>query len=338
MPEISVIVPVYNTGEYLSRCITGIAQQSYKDIQMVFVDDGSLDFSANIMDEQAFYDSRIIAVHKKNKGVSHARNVGISISDGKWISFCDSDDMLPKDSITYLQENSEDYDMIIGYHETLTEEKTVNIKNLQSRIALKEIAIKDYFASDFDTSWDYVNYMSSCGKLFNREIVYKNLIQFPESMVVFEDFCFVLSYLSKVRSIRVVDKTVYTVYVSKTDELHEYHRSRLDYVDDYLAGEEKLKNFLSSIGLNYSEKYWRTILRNLRIAYKVLWDGKANTASEKRAKRKRIKEVLLTPTFQHKTEYEESMYTRIEYHLLKRGNVFLLEKLYKFRQFLKKNI
>ena len=335
---ISVIVPVYNTEKYLLKCVNSIAKQSFSDVQTIIVDDGSIDDSACIMDEQLLCNSQVIAVHKKNSGVSNARNTGILVSGGELISFCDSDDTLPENSLEFLQSDIKNHDLSIGYFETLTQDNRVNIQNLQSMINVKAIKIKENFAKEFDDSWNYVNYMSSCGKLFKSETIKRNFITFPENMVVFEDFFFVLSYISKVNSIKVVDKTVYTVHVRKTDKPHEYHRSRSDYVDDYLIGEAKLKDFLSSIGLDYSEKYWRTILRNLRIAYEVLWDGEAKTESEKRAKRKRIKEVLLTPTFQYKTEYEESMYTRIEYHLLKKGNVFFLERLYKIRKFLKKNI
>lgn len=94
LPLISVIVPVYNVEQWLERCIESICCQSYRNLQIILVDDGSTDNSGKICDKIALSDSRVLVIHKKNGGLSDARNVGMSQATGEYISFVDSDDWL----------------------------------------------------------------------------------------------------------------------------------------------------------------------------------------------------------------------------------------------------
>ena len=90
--DISIIVPVYNVEKYISCCINSILNQTYKNFELILIDDGSTDNSAKICKEYAILDNRIKVFHKKNEGVSKARNFGLEVSVGKYIMFCDSDD------------------------------------------------------------------------------------------------------------------------------------------------------------------------------------------------------------------------------------------------------
>ena len=91
---ISVIVPVYNVAPYLRQCVDSILSQSYTHLEVLLIDDGSTDESGAICDEYAQQDSRVKVIHKPNGGLSSARNVGLSLASGEWISFVDSDDWL----------------------------------------------------------------------------------------------------------------------------------------------------------------------------------------------------------------------------------------------------
>ena len=93
---ISVVVPVHNTEKYLPRCIESLLEQDFYDFELLLIDDGSKDNSGKICDEYAKKDHRIQVHHKKNGGVSSARNVGIDMAKGKWICFVDSDDWVNK--------------------------------------------------------------------------------------------------------------------------------------------------------------------------------------------------------------------------------------------------
>ena len=93
-PVLSIIVPVYNVEKYLARCIDSILAQTFTDFELILVDDGSTDNSGEICDEYAGKDPRIIVIHKENGGVSSARNHGLDIARGEYITFVDSDDQI----------------------------------------------------------------------------------------------------------------------------------------------------------------------------------------------------------------------------------------------------
>ena len=101
---ITVVIPVYNVQEYVPRCIESVIKQTYKNLEIILVDDGSTDTSGYICDEYAKQDERIKVIHKKNGGLSDARNVAIDIAKGKYITFIDSDDYVEVDYIAYLYE------------------------------------------------------------------------------------------------------------------------------------------------------------------------------------------------------------------------------------------
>ena len=101
MPKVSVIVPVYRAEKYIKECIESIINQTFEDFELLLVDDGSPDNSGAICDEYALKDSRIRVFHKENGGVSSARNEGIYKSNGEWLCFVDSDDIIEQ---TYLKD------------------------------------------------------------------------------------------------------------------------------------------------------------------------------------------------------------------------------------------
>ena len=99
---ITIIVPIYNVERYLKQCILSIQLQTYRNLEIILVDDGSKDASGNICDEFAGNDMRIRAIHQKNTGLSAARNIGIDVAQGKYIMFIDSDDYIAPDCIEKL--------------------------------------------------------------------------------------------------------------------------------------------------------------------------------------------------------------------------------------------
>ena len=108
-PLISAIVPVYNSEKYLRRCLDSLVGQTYQNLEIILIDDGSKDRSGAICDEYAARDSRIVCVHQPNGGVSKARNKGLSIAHGDYYSFPDSDDYLEPDTYTYLLQRMEEH-------------------------------------------------------------------------------------------------------------------------------------------------------------------------------------------------------------------------------------
>ncbi|MFR5795745.1 MAG: glycosyltransferase family 2 protein [Christensenellales bacterium] len=120
--KISVILPCYNAGAYLSACLNSLLAQSMRDFEVIFVDDGSRDDSLALARRYAERDVRIHVFSQENQGVSAARNLGLAHARGEWITFVDGDDLLPPDAFeTLLSGAAEDVDMVVCPHETFDE-------------------------------------------------------------------------------------------------------------------------------------------------------------------------------------------------------------------------
>ncbi len=97
--HVSIIVPVYNTEKYLKKCFKSITEQTYSNLEIIIVDDGSTDDSGRLCDEYAQFDDRVMVIHKENGGLSSARNEGLRNSTGEYLTFVDSDDYISKDFV-----------------------------------------------------------------------------------------------------------------------------------------------------------------------------------------------------------------------------------------------
>ena len=113
-PIVSIIVPAYNVANYIERCLLSLVQQSFKNIEIIVIDDGSEDMTSEIIDAFGSMDSRLVVIHQQNRGVSAARNKGIEISKGEYIAFVDSDDYVDEDFIFNLHKAITKYDCDIS--------------------------------------------------------------------------------------------------------------------------------------------------------------------------------------------------------------------------------
>ena len=127
---ISVIIPVYNVYAYLIECIDSVINQTYMNLEIIMIDDGSNDGSSELCDKIAFKDDRIMVIHKENGGLSDARNVGISKANGEFLFFLDSDDILDKNAIKCMVDfcDDNDVDIVIGQLQRFVDELTINNK------------------------------------------------------------------------------------------------------------------------------------------------------------------------------------------------------------------
>ncbi len=239
---VSVIVPVYNMQWSLSACIDSILSQSFKDFEVILVDDGSSDASGRICDDYAEKDSRVRVFHKANAGVSSARNVGLDNANGEWIAFVDSDDYIQENYLYYLV-NSDLADLIIG--------SSIAINNDNPRTdtllgSLKEglyktpspIIQKYLSRTEFKVPW---------GKLFRRSLL--STLRFDVEMKVGEDVHFMLRFLNYATSIRVLENNMPNssyVYISPLEPFERKYRMS---VQDAILHTLKSNNAYETLGM-----------------------------------------------------------------------------------------
>ena len=194
---VSVIIPVYKVETYLKRCVDSVLNQSYRDLQVILVDDGSPDSCGAICDEYGKKDSRILALHKENGGVSSARNYGLQFAKGEYVTFCDSADFYGPGWIAALVEAMErkKADMVcadfIFYHEDTSQNSifrgeagTYVLTDPMGRV---EYCITKIFGGRH--SWNV------WARLFRRALIAENSLRFCETCGNFaEDLCFILEY------------------------------------------------------------------------------------------------------------------------------------------------
>ena len=210
-PLVSIIVPVYNVEEYLSDCIHSLVTQTYQNIEIILIDDGSTDSSSEICDNISSKDSRVVTVHKKNEGVAAARNTGVNLSKGDFITFVDADDfILPnmcQDLVKIMTEN--ELDMISFNHEKITEQaKDALPTNIGTG---KIIKMHTYDAAVHYLYGRYFTH-SPWGKLFKRNIVIN--IPFPKGMLA-EDFAIMYKLIENCENLAYYDKPLYMYRIRK---------------------------------------------------------------------------------------------------------------------------
>lgn len=205
---VSVIIPVYCVEEYLDRCVRSVLKQTYSNIEVILVDDGSPDSCGLICDAFAKQDNRVVVVHKENGGLSSARNAGIKVSRGKYISFVDSDDWVSPNFISKLVsiiKNSGAHLAACDFYKTsLVEEKE---EDLSMEIAIHE---NDRFLCAL-TEKCYAGY--AWNKLFLSQLIKEHNLLFDEKVFNGEDLPFIVEYLCYAHKVAYTKAQLYYYYV-----------------------------------------------------------------------------------------------------------------------------
>lgn len=203
MSMVSVIVPVYKVESYLDRCVQSILCQSFSDFELILVDDGSPDNCGKICDEYARKDSRIKVIHKKNGGLSEARNYGIDSATGEWLFFLDSDDWIHPQTIEKLYEAAVENNVSVsmcGYSETNGESPAVDVSEKAEMWLPKELYLKHRITSTI-----------ACAKLYKKEC-FKN-IRYPIGKLHEDEFV-TYRVLFEQEKIAFIDQPYYAYFIN----------------------------------------------------------------------------------------------------------------------------
>ncbi len=203
---ISIIVPIYNVERYLERCVNSLISQTYKDIEIILVDDGATDNSGIICDKLGEQDERIRVIHKKNGGLSDARNVGISVSNGKYILLVDSDDYVEYTMCEELIKVAEETDAdLVSFREQKVDEESGAVMGPPLKETKNVEVMSGYEAGEKYLYGKYIQH-SACSKLYKRKLF--DRVVFPVGMLA-EDYATTYLYVFYSDKVAYYDRKLY---------------------------------------------------------------------------------------------------------------------------------
>ena len=265
MPKISIIIPVYNVEKYLRQCLDSVVNQTLHDIEIICVNDGSTDGSAQILEEYRQRDERIKVIHKENEGVSIARNKGIEQATSEYITFCDSDDTFKSNLCEKVYEkiNKDSPDVIYYGHDNYINDKysdtdCVNIKKLKNN----GFKYKDWLDLQVFI-WE---------KTFKKTFLLQNNIAFPQNIKNAEDVVFCLECFLSNPKYSIIEDSLYNYSVERNGkstfsnpngikndfEAYKYLTRTKQYKEQNIARKRDLTDFFIRGSLWYYNKFKNT--------------------------------------------------------------------------------
>lgn len=219
MPKVSIIVPVYNKEKYIKKCLTSLMKQTLTEIEIIVVDDGSVDDSVKIIKEISLQDSRIILLRESNRGSGIARNRGLKIAKGEFVLFVDADDTIKEDTLSTMyaaacENNSE---IIVCGME-------ICYPNGDSRIASQikpvTITLNNELVREYISKNGSVYGSSACNKLFQRKLLQLNGVSFKPCPIG-EDFLFCIDAMRVAHRITSIEKAFYQYWQYDDSKMHD---------------------------------------------------------------------------------------------------------------------
>lgn len=264
LPVITVIIPVYKVEQYLERCVESVLKQTYSNLEIILVDDGSPDNCPSICDEYAKKDDRIKVIHKQNGGLSDARNVGIKNATGEYITLLDSDDYIHNEMIQILYDrlNADFSDLALCnylcFDDNGNDYSYENSLPIQDEVLTATEAQHKLFG---DFHWHYV---IACAKLYKKELF--DNFEYPIGRL-HEDLFTTHLIFEKCNKISTIKKPLYYYYQNENSITHVYNIKRLDANDAYAERYQFFVNKGDYYCANYCLKF---MVEKLEIAYNRL--------------------------------------------------------------------
>lgn len=237
---ISIIIPVYNVEQYLPRCLDSVLKQDYSDWECVLVDDGSRDRSLQICDDYQKRDARFLVIHQKNQGVSAARNAGLAVASGEYISFVDSDDWLDSDYLsTLLNGLTAGCDLSVG---------GIYYGDERHAVASDCLVLMDDCADFLEQEKRFL-FNGVHRKLYRRSLIDEHALSYDINYDYGEDLMFVYSYLRHCRAIMIVAGAHYH-YTTENEEALTKRIRKNQFDIDYLQWQIKRDFFAEQFMFN----------------------------------------------------------------------------------------
>lgn len=215
--SISVIIPVYNAEAYLGKCLQSLCAQTFADFEVWLIDDGSQDLSGSICDQLSSRDPRFHVLHKKNGGVSSARNAGLENAKGDWICFVDADDSVEPNYLQTLHQAAKqpDASLIIQGFQTIYPDNKTQMRTFENH---------SYTSKDLYVLFQE-HHINRCGfpfgKLYSNPIIQRYRLRFDEQIHYAEDVMFMLNYMCHISSVQTITGASYQYYIRNNSSLSQ---------------------------------------------------------------------------------------------------------------------
>ena len=252
MEKVSIVVPVYNVEDYLKYCVDSLINQSYKNIEIILVDDGSTDDSGRICDEYAQEDDRVRVLHIENGGLSNARNTGVNVASAEWVIFIDSDDYYDRRTVEYCVQLQKKYAV------DLVATSVIEVRDFQSDDFIGSLTDIDSLKLDRYTALKEMFYGNIVGthpggKLYKKEILMK--FPFPKGMI-YEDLAVSFEHIGACNEIAVGYINLYKYYrrpgsivnSSYSDKFLDFYKAielNREYVERDYPNDQEMKKALT---------------------------------------------------------------------------------------------
>ena len=276
---LSVIIPVYNAEKYLRKCVKSILSQRYKDFELILIDDGSTDQSFKLCNAFQAEDNRVHVIHKENGGVSSARNRGLDVAQGEYITFIDSDDWINPDLLERLMAQIGQADMAVGGYTTISK-----AGNVEQKYKDESLTYPECVCSKFDELYTNNFFNAPFAKIYKRSIL--GTQRFDSSVALGEDFLFNLEYLSKCREVKTVSAIGYFYNClnagAATKKLRENDIEQIYFL--YQAGKKILCKYYPHTGESVELKK-RFCLNGINLIQLICYSDKSQIEKSKLAKK-----------------------------------------------------
>lgn len=250
-PLVSVIIPIFNAGSGLTRCMSAVLALNYSSIEVILVDDGSTDGSSMVCDDFAATNACIVVVHQDNAGVSAARNVGLARASGDYVVFVDADDLLRPDALAVVVPRMEQaaadvacFGMTFVYRDGVRDIGRTVMSAGQEMLLSDASALRRQFFELFEC-----NYWSSvCSKVFRADFLRSHRLEFDSRLAVLEDLDFVLRGLNELPRVVVLPDALYD-YINIVSMSSPSRRPDIDYLRNFHLLEVSLKGMARALGM-----------------------------------------------------------------------------------------
>jgi len=290
---LSVIIPIYNAEKTLQWCLDSVLNQTYRNIEVICVNDGSTDATSNICEKYAIMDSRVKVIHKKNGGVATARNEGMKYISGNYVTFIDQDDWLEKNAYEKMMRYAmeENADLVVCSYSKDTESVIKSMRNkikIHNPITDKNLMIQYAFERE-----NYRGYAAFVwNKVFKTEIIRNQEILFDTALKRGDDVLFYSQFASAANKAIFVDDNLYH-YMQREDSItHQKDKNNLHQLSDILIGYKKAISFLEENGINVNAIFYLKCfyVYHASLLYEIA--EKENLTQEMSAYRENIKLYL----------------------------------------------